>query len=119
MQQEVMDIFNLLKDEAVLLLTWGIVISFTATGVALFLKNIVENMVAYFLFMTNKRLGINVRVEIRQKKGTITDYNKRWIFIKTDDGGVIIVPIKGWQSEKWVLLDPESSCLENNGKLGG
>ena len=106
MQQEVIEIFKLLKTEATMLLTWGLILSFTATGVALFLKNILESLVAYWLFMVNKRLGINVRVEVRGIKGTIAGFNKRWIFVKTDDNDEIIIPIKNWQAEKWTLLDP-------------
>jgi hypothetical protein len=107
MQKEILEAFNLFKTEASMLLAWGLVISFVATGVALLLKNVLENAVAYFLFMVNKRLGINVRVEVRGIKGTITGYNKRWIFIKADDGGEIIIPVKRWQLEKWKLLNPD------------
>jgi hypothetical protein len=112
MQKEILEAFNLFKTEASMLLAWGLVISFVAAGVALFLKNILENAVAYSLFMVNKRLGINVRVEVRGHKGTITSYNKRWIFIQTDDDGMIIIPIKSWQSEKWILLNPTDCCKE-------
>ncbi|MCK4897744.1 MAG: mechanosensitive ion channel [Anaerolineales bacterium] len=107
MQKEVLEIFNMFKTEAAMLLAWGLVLSLTAAGVAIFLKNVLENGVSYFLFMVNKRLGINVRVEVRGTKGTITGYNKRWIFIKTDVGDEIIIPIKNWQSEKWKLLNPD------------
>jgi hypothetical protein len=106
MQREVIELFNLLKTEATMLLTWGLILSFTATGIALFLKNVLESLVSYWLFMINKRLGINVRVEVRGKTGTIIGFNKRWIFIKTDDNDEIIIPIKNWQSERWTLLDP-------------
>ena len=113
MQKEVLEVFNLLKTEATMLLTWGLILSFAAAGAALFLKNILENGVSYFLFMINKRLGINVRVEVRGHKGTITAYNKRWIFIKTDEGQhEIIIPIKNWQSEKWTLLNPDD-CADD------
>jgi hypothetical protein len=104
---ELQQFSELAKSEGAMLLAWGLVISFAAAGVAIFLKNIIENTVSYFLFMVNKRLGINVRVEVRGTKGTITGYNKRWIFIKTDDGGEIIIPVKRWQLEKWKLLNPD------------
>ena len=110
--QELQQIANLLKTEAAMLLTWGLILSLAAAGAALFLKNILENGVSYFLFMINKRLGINVRVEVRGTKGTITGYNKRWIFIKTDVGDEIIIPIKHWQSEKWKLLNPDD-CIDD------
>jgi hypothetical protein len=100
--QEVLQVVNAIKADAM----WALIVVLTSTGVALFLKSILESTVAYFLFMINKRLGINVRVEVRGKKGTIVGYNKRWIFIKTDDKDEIIIPIKNWQSERWMLLDP-------------
>lgn len=105
--QEIQKLVEMFKNEASMLLTWGLVLSFAAAGIALFLKNILENGVSYFLFMINKRLGINVRVEVRGTKGTITGYNKRWIFIKTDADDEIIIPIRNWQSEKWKLLNPD------------
>ncbi len=116
MQKEVLEVFKLLKTEATMLLTWGLVLSFTATGIAIFLKNVLENGVSYFLFMINKRLGINVRVEVRGTKGTITGYNKRWIFIKTDADDEIIIPIKNWQSEKWKLLNPDD-CRDDTQRV--
>ena len=102
MQKEVLDIMQAIKAEAV----WALVVVFASTGLALFLKSILESTVAYFLFMINKRLGINVKVEVRGTKGIITAYNKRWIFVKTFENDEILIPIKNWQLEEWKLLDP-------------
>jgi len=79
-----------------------------AAGVVLLLKSIVERWVAYYQFMSNKRLGIGVKVEVRGKIGKIRDYTRKWIFIRLEDGNDIIIPIKDWVNEKWELI--------NNGK---
>jgi hypothetical protein len=84
---------------------YGIFKVTVAVGIALFLKSRIENLVAYYQFMSNKRLGIGVRVKVRGEKGKIKDYDKKWIFVHNDDGDEIIVPIKNWLSEKWTLLN--------------
>lgn len=83
---------------------YGIFKVTVAVGVALFLKARIENLVAYYQFMSNKRLGIGVKVKVRGERGKIKDYDKKWIFIHNEDGDEIIVPIKNWLSEKWTLL---------------
>ena len=100
--QQVVEIF---KTEASMLLAWGISISFIATGIALFMKSVIERWVSYYQFMSNKRLGIGVKVEVRGKMGKISDYTRKWIFIRCEDGNDIIIPIKNWLSEKWTLLN--------------
>ena len=101
--QQVFDILNAVKPIAV----WSLVVVFVTTGIALFLKNILENGVSYFLFMINKRLVINVRVEV---------IGTKVIFIKTDADDEIIIPIKNWQSEKWKLLNPDD-CRDDTQRV--
>ena len=82
---------------------YGIVKVVVAIGIAMFFKARIENWVAYYQFMSNKRLGNGVKILVRGKKGKIRDYDKKWIFVDTDEGEIII-PIKSWLSEKWMLL---------------
>ena len=74
----------------------------------LFLKAMLENIVAYIQFSNNKRLGIGVKVRVRGKTGKISWYSTRWIFVKTNDGEEIIA-MKRWMYEQWAVLN-------NNGK---
>jgi len=74
-------------------------------GVALLLvKGILENIVAWIQFSLNKRLGIGVRVMVRGKVGKISWFNSKWIFVKTDDGEIII-PTRRWTLEQWMVLN--------------
>jgi len=100
MESEIMAALNAVELKVI----YGIVKVSVAIGVAMFLKARIENLVAYYQFMSNKRLGIGVKVKVRGEKGKINDYNKKWIFIRNEDGDEIIVPIKNWLSEKWTLL---------------
>jgi len=100
MESEIMAALNAVELKVI----YGIVKVAVAIGVAMFLKARIENLVAYYQFMSNKRLGIGVKVKVRSEKGKIIDYNKKWIFIRNEDGDEIIVPIKNWLSEKWTLL---------------
>jgi hypothetical protein len=99
MQADILTALNAIEVKVL----YGILKAAVAVGIALFLKARIENWVAYFQFMSNKKLGSGVKVSVRGKSGKITDYNKKWIFIDTDEGEIII-PIKGWLSEKWTLL---------------
>jgi len=54
----------------------------------------------------NKRLGINVKVEVRGRKGVITGYTRRWIFVRTDDNCDVLVNMRRWEVEQWVIVDP-------------
>lgn len=101
MEAEIMDALNAVE----LKVLYGIFKVTVAVGVALFLKARIENLVAYYQFMSNKRLGIGVKVKVRGERGKIKDYDKKWIFIHNEDGDEIIVPIKNWLSEKWTLLN--------------
>ena len=101
MQAEILDALNAVE----LKVLYGIFKVTVAVGIALFLKARVENLVAYYQFMSNKRLGIGVKVKVRGEKGKIKDYDKKWIFVHNESGDEIIVPIKNWLSEKWTLLN--------------
>jgi hypothetical protein len=101
MQKEVLEVLN-----AVELTIWITLAKvMLATGIVLFMKSVIERWVAYYQFMSNKRLGIGVKVEVRGKLGKISDYTRKWIFIRCENGNDIIIPIKNWLSEKWTLLN--------------
>ena len=100
MEAEIMQALNAVELKVI----YGIVKVSVAIGIAMFLKTRIENLVAYYQFMSNKRLGIGVKVKVRGEKGKIKDYDKKWIFVYNEDGDEIIVPIKNWLSEKWTLL---------------
>jgi len=72
--------------------------------VVLFLKAMLENLIAYIQFSNNKRLGIGVNVRIRGKIGKISWFNLRWIFVRTQDSEEIIL-MKRWMYEQWAVLN--------------
>lgn len=104
MEKEVLELLNNIELEVWYTLAKAVV----AVGAALMLKGVIERWVAYYQFMSNKRLGIGVKVGVRGRIGKIRDYTRKWIFIRCEDGNDIIIPIKNWISEKWELI--------NNGK---
>jgi len=100
MEKNVLDILGAIEPR----LWWLLIQVMLAFGIGLFLKAKIESYVAYYLFKINNRLAIGVRVHIRGHDGIITSFNKRWIFVRTAKGE-IIVPIQQWQSEQWMLPD--------------
>lgn len=101
-QKEMYDILNAIKPQ----LWWFLFQTLLAFGIMLALKNFIDSMVAYLYFMVNKRLGINVKVEVRGRKGVITGYTRRWIFVRTDDNCDVLVNMRRWEVEQWVIVDP-------------
>jgi hypothetical protein len=101
-QKEILNIMNAVKPE----LWWFLLQTIIALGIMLALKNFIDSCVNYLYFMINKRLSINVKVEIRGKRGVITGYTRRWIFIRTEDNCDILVNMRRWEYEAWVIVDP-------------
>jgi len=101
-QKEMMEIMTAVKPQ----LWWFLFQTLIAFGVMLALKNFIDSMVAYFYFMVNKRLSINVKVEVRGKRGVITGFTRRWIFIRTDDNCDVLVNMRRWEYEQWLIVDP-------------
>ena len=85
-------------------LFWMIVKLFGVGIVILIFKGFIENIVAYTQFRFDRRLSIGVKVKIRGIEGQISDYTFSWVFIKTDEG-IILVAIKRWRFEAWQLLE--------------
>jgi len=101
-QKEIMEIMTAVKPQ----LWWFLLQTIIAFGVLMALKNFVDSLVAYGYFMVNKRLGINVKVQVRGKHGVITGFTRRWIFIRTDDNHDVLINMRRWELEQWVIADP-------------
>jgi len=101
-EKQILNILNAIEPR----LWWFLLQTVIAFGIALAAKNYIDSLVSYFYFMVNKRLNINVKVEVRGKQGVITGYNRRWIFIRTDDNCDVLVNMKRWEFEQWVIVDP-------------
>ena len=98
-EQVILDAVSKIEPE----LFWMIVKLFGVGIAILILKGFIENIVAYIQFRFDRRLSIGVKVKIRGVAGEITDYTFSWVFVKTDEG-VILVAIKRWRFEAWQLL---------------
>lgn len=85
-------------------LFWMVVKLFGVGIVLLILKGYVENIAAYLQFRFDRRLGIGVEIKVRGVEGKIINYTFSWIFIRTEEG-VILVAIKRWRFEAWQLLN--------------
>lgn len=69
------------------------------------LKQLIDNVVSYIMFVTNKDFNKNVKVIVNGKKGIIMDYNIRNIFIKVEGGNTMIIPITRWKLQQWEVVD--------------
>lgn len=101
MDKEILELLNTVELEVWYTIAKAVV----AAGVILLLKGMIERWVAYYQFMSNKRLGIGVKVGVRSKTGKIRDYTRKWIFIRTEDGNDILIPIKRWIYENWTIIN--------------
>jgi hypothetical protein len=99
-EQLILNILNQIETQAI----WLIVKAMLVIIVVLILQGFAQRVAAYIQFRFSKKLGTGIRVRVQGIEGKIEDYNLRWIIIKTDSG-MEMLPIKGWQGEKWTLLD--------------
>lgn len=89
---------------------WKIVLQLAiAYFIVVFLQRVIENYIEFLLFRGNARLGIGVRVKINGKKGTITAYNRKFIFVDIDANGgsedaIMIIPVSRWRYFEWTVL---------------
>ena len=99
-EKTILTLINQIEPQIFLLLIKLLLAGFAV----LFLKAILENLVAYIQFSSNKRLGIGVKVRVRGKIGKISWYSLRWIFVRTREGEEIIA-MKRWMYEQWAVLN--------------
>jgi len=72
--------------------------------IGLMLNKLYVNITSYFMFRSNTDIGINVKVKINGKCGYIEKYNWRFIYIKLEENGnVLIIPISRWVLQSWEI----------------
>lgn len=98
-KQIIMEIIQSVKPELIMMLVYVCIAAF----LILILKGVIESVVAYFFFTINKQLGLNAKVEVRGKTGIITDFNLRWIIVRTSTG-IELVKMKYWEKEQWSII---------------
>lgn len=76
-----------------------------AIVLALIAKGFLENIAAYVLFRFNDDLNKRGRVRINGDPGTITGYNRQFIYIKLDDGFIRAIPVNRWKWYTWDVID--------------
>lgn len=105
MHAQILELFELVNVEV-----WKIVLQVAiAYFIVIFLQRLAENYIEFLLFRGNARLGIGVRVKINGKKGTITAYNRKFIFVDIDANGdkedaIMIIPVSRWRYFEWTVL---------------
>lgn len=100
MEKQVLEIINQIEPQ----LFW-LLLKFIGIGIVLLvIKGHMESMAAYINFRLDKRLGLDVKVQVRGIKGKIIDYNFSWILIKHKDGTELI-SMRRFRFEKWALLN--------------
>jgi len=77
-------------------------------------KNIGENLASYLMFKGLKKLGCNVKVKVNGKEAYITEYNWRWIFLRTKGGNELMIPMKNWHTYQWELVDYYAEIYEKD-----
>lgn len=98
-KQIIMEIIQSVKPELIMMLVYVCIAAF----LVLILKGLIESLVAYFFFVVNKQLGLNAKVEVRGKTGIITDYNLRWIIVRTATG-IELIKMRYWEKTDWGII---------------
>jgi hypothetical protein len=73
--------------------------------IILVLKKVLENYSAYIMFKLNKNLGIGTRIIVEGMDGVIENYDRSSIYIRVDEGNVLMIPIARWRFQNWIVQD--------------
>ena len=101
METAVADIVTAVKPE----LWWMLAQACIILLVVLILKKVFENYSAYIMFKLNKNLGVGTRIIINGMDGVIENYDKSSIYIRVDEGNVLMIPIARWRFQNWIVQD--------------
>jgi len=69
----------------------------------LLFKGLIQDIVSYIVFRTNRYVGIGTPVEVYGKIGRIRSVSLSFIVIETEKG-FIPIPTRGWRSCKYHIL---------------
>ena len=97
----VADIVTAVKPE----LWWMLAQACIILLVVLVLKKVFENYSAYIMFKMNKNLGVGTRIIINGMDGVIENYDRSSIYIRVDEGNVLMIPIARWRFQNWIVQD--------------
>lgn len=99
METQIIEIVNQIETEAFWLLLKLIGVGITL----LVIKGYIESAAAYIQFRLDKRLGLGVKVRVRDIEGKIVDYSFSWILVEHEKG-IEIISMRRAKFEKWTLL---------------
>jgi len=64
-----------------------------------------QSIAAYLSFRSNKDIGKNVKIMIKNREAIITHFTIRFIFIRfKDNGNEMIIPMSRWEVHDWELI---------------
>jgi len=94
-------IFEALKPD----LMWALVQSCAVFVVIALLHKLLKSVAAYLSFRSNKDIGKNVKIIIKNREAIITHFTMRFIFIRfTDGGNEMVIPMSRWELHDWELI---------------
>lgn len=99
--QAIKDIITQVKPELLWMLGQGSVVAIAI----LMLHKLLKSVAAYISFRTNKDIGKNVKIIIKNREAIITHFTIRFIFLRfKDNGNEMIVPMGKWENLDWELI---------------
>ena len=99
--EAIKEIFMQIKPE----LMWTLLQSCAIFVVIALLHKLLKSVAAYISFRTNKDIGKNVKIMIRNREAMVTHFTIRFIFLRfKDNGNEMIVPMGKWENLDWELI---------------
>lgn len=80
-------------------------------------KHLGESLASYLMFKSLKKIGCNVRVKVNDRDAYITEYNWRWIYLRTQGGNELLIPMKKWHTYQWELVDYYAELYQKPGDV--
>jgi len=99
--EAIKQIFLAIKPE----LMWTLIQTSIIAIAIIMLHKVLKSVAAYISFRTNKDIGKNVKIVIKNREAMITHFTIRFIFLRfKDNGNEMIVPMGKWENLDWELI---------------
>lgn len=64
-----------------------------------------QTIAAYISFRSNRDIGKNVKIMVKNREAIITHFTMRFIFIRfKDNNNEMIMPMRKWEDHDWELI---------------
>lgn len=99
--EAIRDVITQVKPE----LLWMLAQTSVVAIVGMVFFRMYQTIAAYISFRSNRDIGKNVKIMVKNREAIITHFTMRFIFIRfKDNQNEMIMPMRKWEDHDWELI---------------